>query len=92
MRAIFCTLKKFIVARQAEHCMMDERLQIQYSILLFKTISVARHAGHYIRDERLQVEGSNQKILQVNTIFAFAKTRGRAQPSLWQCSAKTSTR
>ena len=36
--------------------MRDARLQVQYSILLFKTISVARQIGHYIRDERLQVE------------------------------------
>ena len=45
-----------------------------------------------MRDERLQVEGSTKKNLQVSTISPSAKARLRAQPSLWQCSAKTSTR
>ena len=44
--------------RQAGHCMRDERLQVQDSILLLKKFTVARQAGHCIRDERLQVEGS----------------------------------
>ena len=47
---------KYTMAKQARHCIKDERLQVQDSILLLKTITVARQARHYIRDERLQVE------------------------------------
>ena len=46
------------MARQTEHCIRDERLQVQNSILLLKTITVARQEGHCIRDESLQVEDS----------------------------------
>ena len=48
---VFC-YKKITLARQAEHCIKDERLKVEHNILLFKTISVARQVGHCIRDER----------------------------------------
>ena len=55
MRIIFC-YKKFVVARQAGHYIRGERLQVEDSILLLKTITVGRRVGHCIKDERLQVE------------------------------------
>ena len=53
------------MARQVGHCIRDERLQVEDSILLLKIITVARQAEHCIRDERLQVENS---ILLLKTI------------------------
>ena len=85
-------LKTTTLERLVGHYMRDERLQVEDNILLFKRITMARQAGHCMGDERLQVEGNTQKNLQVSTIYALAKARQRAQPSLWQCSAKTSTR
>ena len=38
--------------------MRNERLLVQYNILLLKTTVAARYARHCIRDERLLVEGS----------------------------------
>ena len=40
------------MARQVGHYNRDERLQVEYNILLLKTISVARQARHCIKDER----------------------------------------
>ena len=44
------------MTRQAGHCIRDERLQVQDSILLLK--KVTRQAGQCSRDERFQVEDS----------------------------------
>ena len=46
------------MARQVGHCIRDERLQVEDSILLLKTTNVAKLVVHRIKDERLQAEDS----------------------------------
>ena len=41
--------------RQAGHCIRDDRLQVEGSILLLTTTTLAIQVGHCIRDKRLQV-------------------------------------
>ena len=48
-------LKTTTLAKEARHYMRDERLQVQYNILLLKTTTLGRQTRHIIRDERLQV-------------------------------------
>ena len=52
----YLAVKKITIARYEEHCMRDERLQVQDNILLLKATTLARQAKHCISDERLQVE------------------------------------
>ena len=57
--------------------MRENRLQVQCSAVLWKYFMKARQAWQC------------KEKLQVNNIFASAKARQNAQPSLWQCSGNT---
>ena len=50
---------------QVGHCIRDERLQIEDSILLLKIVIMTRQTEHYMRDESLQVQNN---ILMLKTI------------------------
>ena len=41
------------MVRQSGHYMRNERLQVQYNILLLKKTILARQVEHYTKDERL---------------------------------------
>ena len=62
------------MARLAGHYIRDERLQVQDSILVLKTINLSKQIGHCIRDERLQVK-NNIFLLKNNHFGKVGKTR-----------------
>ena len=69
--------------------MRGYRFQIVFCCLKQSVWQGKQHIALGTRGYRLRA--ILKKNLQVNTISASSKSRQRARPSLWQCSAKAST-